>query len=125
MGIGSRDATSFGPGSYPGLELSFKVKDWGAPSQILWFSLRFWAAVKIPTLEPVSQNPEPGLQSLMLTNTLLSELVTEGSLLHEQPMSSFKLQENRIASGELLRFKDYLQFFLQDKRFMCYQYCFP
>ena len=49
MGIRSKDATSSGPGSYPSLELFFKVKDQGAPSQILWLSLGFWAAVKIPT----------------------------------------------------------------------------
>jgi len=48
MGVGSRDATSFGPGSYLGLELSFKVNEWGAPSQILGLSLEFWAAMKIP-----------------------------------------------------------------------------
>lgn len=49
MGIRSKHITGFGVQSYSGLELSFKVKDMGASSQILWLSLGFWAIVKIPT----------------------------------------------------------------------------
>lgn len=38
-----------------------------------------------------------------------------GRLLHEHPISSFKLQENRSTSGELLRFKDHFHFFFKTK----------
>lgn len=61
--------------------------------------------------------PRTGLESLMFRNTESSELITAESLLHEQPVSSSGLQENRNTSGGLLGVKDYLHFFLQDKRF--------